>query len=317
MCYRIIGMNETAYNPNSTDSLKQTYRKRIMKALKKFLMTVGIAYLIIVVALVLMENQMIYPAPKFPAGNWNPSFAHEDVHFTSADGTKIHAWLMGPAARPEVVRPGVQQETPRYILYCHGNGENVSHASNWTGQDLLKKLGCTVMVFDYRGYGKSEGSPGEVGIKLDAERAYDVFCDKLEIKPSEVILMGQSLGGAVAIHLAATKGCKALVVQRSFSSLPDVAADKYWWIPVRWLMQNNFNSAAAIKDYDGPLFQSHGEADTVVPIQFGEKVFANTQHSLNRFVRLPNIGHNDGLPTGYWAQVDEWLRTVEAGTDEQ
>ena len=84
-------MNETAYNPNNAGKPKPTFRERIFKALKKFLMVVCFAYLLIVVALVLMENQMIYPAPKFPAGNWEPAFDHQDVEFTSADGTGIHA----------------------------------------------------------------------------------------------------------------------------------------------------------------------------------------------------------------------------------
>ena len=119
-----------------------------MKALKKFMMTVCFAYLIIVLALVLLENQMIYPAPKFPAGYWKPGFAHKDVEFRSADGVKIHSWVM--EAKEE-------RETPRYILYCHGNGENVSHASSWAGTEIVNQLGGNVMVFDYRGYGKSEG----------------------------------------------------------------------------------------------------------------------------------------------------------------
>ncbi len=277
-----------------------------MKALKKFLMTVSIAYLIIVVALVLMENQMIYPAPKFPAGNWQPDFAHEDIEFSSADGVKIHAWLMQPTE---------DREIPRHVLYCHGNGENLSHACGHHGLEVIHNLGGNVMVFDYRGYGKSEGSPNEAGIKLDAERALDVFCDRFQIKPSEVILIGQSLGGAVATHLASTRGCKALILQRTFSSLPDVAASKYFWIPVRWLMQNDFNSAAAIEHYTGPLFQSHGEADTIVPIRFGEKIHEKTSHELSRFVRLPGIGHNDGFPQGYWQRIDNWLTEVESASE--
>lgn len=301
-------MNENSYNNlSSSDSVKPTYKERLMKALKKFMMTVCFAYLIIVLALVLLENQMIYPAPKFPAGYWKPGFAHKDVEFRSADGVKIHSWVM--EAKEE-------RETPRYILYCHGNGENVSHASSWAGTEIVNQLGGNVMVFDYRGYGKSEGSPGEEGIKLDADRAMEVFCDEFGIKPTDVILMGQSLGGGVATHLAATKGCKALVLQRTFSSLPDVAASKYPWIPVRFLMQNNFNSAEAIENYKGPVFQSHGEADTIIPIRFGEKLHSKTSHELNKFVRLPKIGHNDGFPFGYWKRVDKWLNEVEAASKE-
>lgn len=249
---------------------------------------------------------MVYPAPKFPSGNWEPGFSFEDVEFSSADGVKIHGWLMENRD---------QLESPRYFLYCHGNGENVSHAGSWAGLEIVTQLGGHVLVFDYRGYGKSEGSPHEAGIKLDAERALEVLCDKFDIKPSEVILIGQSMGGGVAVHLAATQGCKALVLQKTFTSMPDVAQAKFPFVPVRYLMRNRFDSEKAIETFDGPVHQCHGETDRVIPFRFGEKLFEKTAHPLSKFVNLGSFGHNDGYPGDYWKQLDIWLRSVEEGSD--
>ena len=294
-------MTDSANDPSAANP-KPTLRERSMKLLSRALRTLCIGYAVLIGLLMLFETMLVYPAPKFPSGNWEPGFSHEDVEFRSADGVKIHAWLM---------RNYEPREQPRYILYCHGNGENVAHASGWSGLEIVHQLGGHVLVFDYRGYGKSEGSPHEAGIKLDAERALEVLCDKFEIEPSEVILMGQSLGGGVATHLAATQGCKALVLQKTFSSLPDVAASMYPFAPVRWLMRNRFDSETAIEDYEGPLHQSHGETDRVVPFRFGQKVFAKTSHPLSKFVNLKKCGHNDGFPDNYWSELDNWLDEVD------
>jgi len=240
--------------------------QRTLRFAKRLMIFLLIGYMLLVLAMVLMETSMVYPAAKYPAGgNWSPDFPHEDVTFTSADGVECHGWLM-PSDVPRA--------TPRYIIYCHGNGENVASSGSWSVRQIVQQLGATAMVFDYRGYGKSEGSPHEAGIKLDAQRALDVFCDRLNIKPKDVILVGHSLGGGVATHLAATKGCKALVLQKTFSSMPDVGASKFPILPVQLLMRNRFESAAAIENFGGPLFQAHGDSDRVVPIRFGEKLFS-------------------------------------------
>jgi fermentation-respiration switch protein FrsA (DUF1100 family) len=289
-------MTDSAYNPRS--GLSPSYRQRVMKWLKRALRSLCVGYAVLIALLMLMETSMIYPAPKFPAGNWQPGFSFEDMEFASADGVKIHGWLL---------RNRDQLESPRYFLYCHGNGENVSHAGSWAGLEIVTKLGGHVLVFDYRGYGKSEGSPHEAGIKLDAERALAVLCDKFDIEPTEVILIGQSLGGGVAAHLAASQGCKALVLQKTFTSLPDVAQAKFPFVPAHYLMRNRFDSSLAVEAYDGPVHQSHGETDRVIPFRFGKQLFEKTSHPLSKFVNLGQCGHNDGYSSDYWKQLDSWL----------
>ena len=259
-----------------------------------------LVYLLVCGLLVAMETQMVYPAPKFPRGNWEPNFEHTSIDFEARDGTKLHAWLI-PAA----------DEGRRNFLLCHGNGENVASSSAWMGALLAKEFDANVFVFDYRGYGKSEGSPNEAGLRMDGERAMEVFCEKIGKKPSDIIVIGHSVGGGVATHIAAETPCKALILQRTFDRMVDVAAGQYWWAPVRLLMRNPFDSASALAQYDGPVLQSHGESDRLIPIKHGRALFENTTHPQSQFLSQPNVGHNDAFPPEYWGQLEEWLRKIE------
>jgi len=280
---------------------ESTFSQQSIRILRKFVMTLAITWLLVCIMLTLFETFLIYPAPKFPMGNWEPDFAHENVDFESSDGTKLHGWLLRNEAT-----------TDRHILVCHGNGENVAYATNGYGKYLRRNFNANVFVFDYRGYGKSEGKPFEIGIKQDGERAMEIFCKKLNVKPKDVIVLGSSLGGGVATHIASTKGCKALVLQRTFDSLVNVAADKYPIFPVRWLMQNRYDSVSALKKYDGPVFQSHGTADRVVPIHHGEALHKATSNPNSKFIPIKGNGHNSVLPLSYWEAFEEWLKELEA-----
>jgi fermentation-respiration switch protein FrsA (DUF1100 family) len=294
-------MSEVEHNPDAAPT-KPTLNQRIFGSWQRVLKALVFFYVALVGAMVVMESSLLYPSPS--GGNWDPAFSHEDVEFASADGTNLHSWI---------IRSNSQRETPRYILYCHGNGENVALAAGWSVLEIIEKLDANVMVFDYRGYGKSEGSPHEAGIKLDAEKALDVFCETMGVETSDVTLVGHSLGGGVAAHLASTRGCKALVLQKTFSSLPDVAASKYPYVPVRLLMRNRFDSVSAIKEYTGPLFQSHGDQDNIIPFRFGKKLFdAKSPRESDSFMRLAGFGHNDGFPPEYWVRLGEWMTEIES-----
>lgn len=252
-------------------------------------------YVVVLVLLVVFENSLIFPAPRFPAGDWEPTGLNvEDVTFPSGDGTALHGWL-------------VRQDQPAgYLLFCHGNGEHVAHLA-----DLLRLLTdqyrYTVFAFDYRGYGRSDGSPNEAGILADAQAAREWFQDELQVSSSEVILMGRSLGGAVAIDLAAVHPPRALIVESTFTSLPDVAARLYWWAPVRWLMRSQFNSLDKIRGFEGPLMISHGARDTLIPISHGRTLFAAAASSEKEFLEYPEDGHNDARPREYYDRVREFV----------
>lgn len=254
-----------------------------------------VAYLIAVLLMTMLETRLVYPAPSPESGLWNPTgYAHEDVHFESEDGTRLHGWLF-------------EHTKPKYIaLYCHGNGEDVSsHAALM--DRLRSELDATVFVFDYRGYGQSEGRPKEAGVVADGMAAHQWLAEYAGVEPSDVVLMGRSLGGGVAVASAAKLGAKALVLQSTFARMVDTAALHYPWLPVRWVMHNRYNSIARAADYHGPVMQSHGASDGMIPIAEGRRLFDAFDSPHKLWVDIPAGGHNTSQPPNYYRQLRQFL----------
>ncbi|HEY2838010.1 MAG TPA: alpha/beta hydrolase, partial [Pirellulales bacterium] len=162
--------------------------------------------------------------------------------------------------------------------------------------------------FDYRGFGRSEGSPNEAGVLDDARAARAWLAQRAGIAEGDVVLMGESIGGAVVADLAAD-GARGLILENTFSSLPDVAAHHYPWLPVRLLIRSQFNSAAKIAQYHGPLLQCHGDADEIVPVQFGQRLF-EAANEPKRLVLFPGGGHNDGRRPEWLAEIDQFFNRL-------
>ncbi len=237
---------------------------------------------------------MFFVPAKYPAGDWQPTtVVYEDVYFHAADGVKLHGWY-------------VPHENPRgHALLLHGNGGNVTIFAQ-TLRILNRRHGLAVFVFDYRGYGKSEGKPSEKGILLDARAARDWLAAKAGMAPSDLILMGQSLGGGVAVDLAAKDGARGLVLASTFTSLPDAAKWHMPWLPVKVLMTMRLNSLEKIKDYHGPLLLSHGDADEMVPYEHGVALF-QAAPGPKRMITVPGGMHNSEQPEEYRSAFDEFI----------
>jgi uncharacterized protein len=257
-------------------------------------------YCSLLLLLLLFENTLLYPAPKFPdpRGDWKATYLpHEEVEFASADGTKLHGWL-------------VEYERPRaVILYCHGNGDCIGYLG-WYLKELRDRQRVTVFAFDYRGYGKSEGSPSEAGLMADGHAAQQWLAKRLNIKPEEIVLMGRSLGGCVAVDLAANNGARGLILQSTTTSIPDAAAKIYWFAPVHWFMKNRYDSLSKIGRFHGPVLMSHGTADSLIPIALGRKLFEAVPSSQKRFFAFDGGGHNDPEPRSYDAALEEFLESL-------
>ncbi len=164
------------------------------------------------------------------------------------------------------------------------------------------------MMFDYRGYGRSEGKPDEPGVLADARAARAWLAERSGVPPERVVLMGESLGGAVAVDLA-TDGARALVLENTFNSMPDVAAYHVPWAPVRLLMKTRFDSAAKISFYRGPLFQSHGDCDTIVPLKFAQRLF-DAANEPKQFVLIDGGDHNDVHSAAYYDKLRTFLENA-------
>lgn len=259
---------------------------------------VALVYCGILLVLLLLENTLLYPAPKFPDGDWSADFLpHEDVDFKSADGTQLHGWY-------------IEHENPRAILlYCHGNGDCVGYLGPYLKQ-LRDRHQVSIFAFDYRGYGKSGGSPIESGILADGHAAQTWLAERTGKSPADIVLMGRSLGGCVAVDLAAKNGARGLILQNTTTTIPDAAANLYWFLPVQWLMKNRYDSLSKIVHYHGPVLMSHGTADTLVPYTLGQRLFTAVPTTHKRFFTIKDGGHNDPEPPSYETALDEFLASL-------
>ena len=253
-----------------------------------------VCYLLLLLILMIFEESLIFFPSPYPQGDWRPpGVSFEDAEFEAADETRLHGWY---AHRPDA---------GAVVLFCHGNAGNVTHRAH-TLAALHDLVGVSVLIFDYRGYGKSQGRPTEDGVLADARAARAWLAEKEGVAQSDVVLMGRSLGGAVAVDLAAKDGARALVLESTFTSVSDVGAYHYPWVPVRALLRTRLDAAAKICRYDGPLLQSHGDADTVIPYRLGQNLFQAAKGP-KRFITIPGSDHNDAQPAGYYQALIEFL----------
>ncbi len=230
-------------------------------------------------ALALAANRSAYIPMKYPAGLWDlqRQLGAEDVWLRTGDGVRIHAWW--------VAQPGTRLAT----LYLHGNAGNVTHRSGHIRE--ITAAGSSILIVDYRGYGKSSGWPTEAGLYRDARAAYG-YLRQAGFGPERIVLHGESLGTAVAVELASLQGCAGLVLEAPFTSARDVARSVLPGLGP--LLTWGFNSRRKIPGLRVPLLVLHGERDEVIPVALGRALYeaANPPKS---FWQIPGATHNDML----------------------
>lgn len=243
-------------------------------------------------------DRLLFHPTRYPEGDWSPADSQfEEAWFRSPNGAKLNGWF-AEAREPRAV-----------VLYTEGNAGNIT-----SRRDVLTlfrdRLDCSVLVFDYEGYGKSEGSPSREGILSDARAARRWLAVRAGVAERDIVLVGQSLGGAVAVDLAARDGARGLVLENTFSSLSDVTGTHFGKLAGR-LVTNQLDSASRIRDYAGPLLQTHGDRDSVVPFAQGRRLF-EAANEPKRFVAVPGGGHNDSPSPEYLEELDRFLDTLPA-----
>lgn len=229
------------------------------------------------------EQRNVYqPTATLWAGPDALGRPHEEVWLRAADGERLHA-LFFPAAT----------NAPRRhlaVLHCHGNGGNISHRLEWF--DALLETGVNVLGFDYRGYGRSGGRPSEAGTYLDAQAAY-AWLRQRGFAGTSIIAHGESLGGAVAAELAVREPLAGLVLQSTFTSVPDIGAELFPWLPVRRLSRIRYDTLAKLPGLHLPLLVVHSRSDTLIPFHHGERLFAAANEP--KLFREVAGDHNDTL----------------------
>lgn len=215
----------------------------------------------------------------------------EDVFLTTSDGVRLHAWW-APAYAPDSRGSGGQAAAgagARYtILLFHGNAGNLSHRIENIG--FLQQLPANVLAVDYRGYGKSEGRPTEEGIYLDALAAYDYLTRERSLHPEQIVVLGQSLGTAVAVDLAAKRPLAALILEGGFPSARRAAQRAIWLPGIAYVIRTRFDSAAKLKGIRIPVLVAHCRDDSVLPYALGEELYAAANQP-KTFVSYPAACH--------------------------
>ncbi|HOC63810.1 MAG TPA: alpha/beta hydrolase [Sedimentisphaerales bacterium] len=219
----------------------------------------------------------------------------EDVTFRTQDGLALNGWYVAAA------------DAPFTILFCHGNAGNIMHRLDTVS--LFHRLGLNCFVFDYRGYGRSEGRPTEAGTYRDARAAYEWLRQSRGIPAEQIVLFGRSLGGSVAAHLAAQVDARAAVVESAFTSYPDMGARIYPYMPVRLFARFRYNTAAHLAEARCPVLVMHSREDRLVPFKFGRRLFEAAPEP-KRFVEIQG-DHNDGYMTSGDLYKNAWIEWLD------
>ncbi len=267
------------------------------------------SYLGVIVVLWLLENWLVY-RPTLESEDWQPAPSPEvtDVTLSTSGGPAIHAWwwpMRGAPMRGAPMRGARRGGPGGALLYCHGNAGNLSHRGPSIAR-MRQVLGESMLIFDYPGYGKSQGRPGEQGCYQAADAAYDWLVHNQKIDPEAIILYGASLGGGVAMDLASRKKHRALVLVNSFTSLPDVGQNHYPWLPVRWVMRNRFDNLGKIGKCRQPVFIIHGTSDQLIPFDQGRRLFEAASQP-KQFFPIDGGDHNDPLPLACLEKLRDFL----------
>jgi fermentation-respiration switch protein FrsA (DUF1100 family) len=249
--------------------------------------------------LLIFEKRLIY----FPTRDHDVTPAalglpHEDVWLVSGDGVRIHGWYLPvPEAR-------------WVTLVSHGNGGNISHRLD-RALLIQRHLRSSVFLYDYRGYGASEGSPDEAGTYRDAGAAYRWLVEQRHVNRDELVLLGESLGSAVAVELALEHPAAALVLEAPFTSVPDVAR-RTIFAPLAPFVRTRYDNLARIPRLRMPLLVMQGDRDDVIPPALGRRLF-DAAPPPKRYYAIPGAGHNDTYVVGgaaYWNALSDFLDSV-------
>jgi hypothetical protein len=249
--------------------------------------------------LLLFETRFIYfPSRGYDATPSGLGLAHEDVWLTTEDGVRIHGWYL-PV-------PGARWVT----LVSHGNAGNISHRLD-RALLLQARLRSSVFLYDYRGYGASEGSPDEAGTYRDARAAYRYLAEQKQVKADELVLFGESLGSAVSLELALSRPAAALVLEAPFTSVRDMARTTIF-APFAPFVRTRYESLARISRLRMPLLVVQGDRDEIVPPVQGRRLF-DAAPEPKRYFAIPGAGHNDTYLVGgeaYWRTIADFLDAV-------
>lgn len=248
----------------------------------KVILVIGASYGLLVVTVYLMQGRMLYlpgvPGRTLTMTPTDAGMEYEDIAIETADGITLHGWF-------------IAGQSSRVLLFFHGNAGNISHRIDSIQQ--FRDLGLSVFIIDYRGYGQSGGRTTEKGIYRDADAAWRYLTEERGISANNIVVFGRSLGASAAAQLAAQQQPLALIVESSFTSVPDVAQELYPWLPARWLSRLNHATREFVRNVNCPVLVVHSRDDEIIPFHHGEAIFESAKEP--RTLLALRGTHNDAF----------------------
>ncbi len=243
-----------------------------------------------------IESQVFFPDKSIEQTPTDLGLGYEDIWFESGDGVRLHGWLVPASSHRHL------------LLFCHGNAGNISHRLD--NIRLLEQRGISVFIFDYRGYGLSNGNVSEQGFYLDAEAAHQVAKKWTEAHQAKLVIFGRSLGGIAATHLGATQACDGLILESTFTNMGAMARAHYPLPFAERLLANRLNAVGEIAQVRVPVLFFHGDDDRIVPIRLGRELY-DAAPNPKEFVTLTGAGHNDTYVVGGKGYFDKFRAFCE------
>lgn len=262
-----------------------------------------VAYVLVLALVRIFESRLIF-FPDYPGrleGEWHPrALPVQDVWLTASDGTKLHAWWI-PSEKAKFT-----------FLAFHGNAANIANRA--PAYEFLRDLPANVLALEYRGYGRSEGKPSEAGLYLDSEAAYRYLVNTTGTDPKTIVSFGQSLGSAVAAHLAAQHEVGGVVLEAPFPSAARMARQVFWFLPgLGLLVHSQFDTQARLAQINAPVLIVHCRQDPVIPFQFGQEVY-NAARPPKDFLPIDGQCHEEAsliAPAQYRVALQKFLNSLD------
>jgi fermentation-respiration switch protein FrsA (DUF1100 family) len=242
------------------------------------------------------RSNIFFPIRHIEATPDSIALAYEDVTFKTSDGVDLNGWFIPSSG-----------EARGTILICHGNAGNISHRLHIIR--LFHDMDLNVFIFDYRGYGKSQGWPSEKGMYLDAKGSYEYLVNRDDVNAERVIIYGKSIGGVVAVDLAAGTNPKLLISNSAFTSTRDMAKEIYPFLPAKLFITQEFDAYSKIGGINAPKLIIHSTEDEIVPFSHGERLFEQAGQPKEFYVMYG--GHNDAIfeyESEFVKGIDDFLR---------
>ena len=263
-----------------------------------FILVLLFTYFILAVVLYFMQPKFLYrPMQEVFSTPAEIGLHFDKVIFKSADGINLNGWYV-PVDNPKFT-----------LLFCHGNGGNIAHRLD--SINIFHNLGLNCFVFDYRGYGDSNGKPSEEGTHLDAMAAYKWLIEEKKIPADNIIIFGRSLGGSIAAYLATKVKTGGLVVESAFTTYVDMGKEYYPYMPVKWFAMFSYRTTDYVKNVNCPVMFIYSRNDEIVPYKFGLELY-EAANEPKEFIEIFG-SHNDCfLVSGeiYTEVWEKWLNLI-------